>query len=50
MFLRAEQPLDFDDAYQYLAATTHGYTRVSFDSDFDKTAIGRKTPSQALTR
>lgn len=40
--------LDFDDAYRYAAAETHGLTIVSFDTDFDKTPKGRKTPSQAM--
>lgn len=36
--------LDFDDAYQYVAAEKHGLTIVSFDTDFDRTRLGRKTP------
>ena len=36
--------LDFDDAYQYTAAETMGLTIVSFDSDFDRTSRGRKSP------
>ena len=40
--------LDFDDAYQYTAASKFGLTLVSFDWDFDRTALGRKTPEQAL--
>ncbi len=39
-------PLDFDDAYQYLAAETFGLTVVSFDADFDRTERGRVTPGQ----
>ena len=38
--------LDFDDAYQYVAAEKHGLTIVSFDADFDRTPRGRKTPAQ----
>ena len=38
--------LDFDDAYQYLAAEKYNLTLVSFDSDFDRTERGRKTPAQ----
>ncbi|MFZ3209553.1 MAG: PIN domain-containing protein [Geobacteraceae bacterium] len=38
--------LDFDDAYQYVAATENELTLVSFDSDFDKTPLGRKTPAE----
>ena len=41
--------LDFDDAYQYVAAEIHDLTLVSFDSDFDRTDRGRKTPAQVLT-
>lgn len=38
--------LDFDDAYQYVAAKRYALTIVSFDSDFDRADIGRKTPGQ----
>jgi predicted nucleic acid-binding protein len=38
--------LDFDDAYQYTLAEKHNVVIVSFDSHFDATARGRKTPSQ----
>ena len=41
--------LDFDDAYQYTAAEKYELTIVSFDSDFDKTERGRKTPQEVLT-
>jgi predicted nucleic acid-binding protein len=40
--------LDFDDAYQYVAADKHDLTLVSFGADFDRTERGRKTPEQAL--
>nr|BAL57695.1 PilT domain protein [uncultured Acetothermia bacterium]BAL59379.1 PilT domain protein [Candidatus Acetothermum autotrophicum] len=40
--------LDFDDAYQYVAAQKHDLTIVSFDADFDRTERGRKTPEQIL--
>lgn len=40
--------MDFDDAYQYVAAAKHGYTLVSFDKDFDRTDRGRKTPAEAV--
>lgn len=48
--LRAAQRfnLDFDDSYQYVAATKVGLTVVSFDRDFDRTESGRKTPDQVL--
>jgi len=44
--VRQQFQLDFDDAYQYVAAVKHGYTLISFDSDFDRTEKGRKTPDQ----
>jgi len=40
--------LDFDDAYQYTAAEQYDLTLVSFDHDFDRTEMGRKTPAQVL--
>lgn len=40
--------LDFDDAYQYVAAERHELTIVSFDSDFDRTERGRRTPGQIV--
>ena len=40
--------LDFDDAYQYIAAGKHNLALVSFDSDFDRTERGRKTPQGVL--
>jgi hypothetical protein len=40
--------LDFDDAYQYVAAEKHSLTLVSFDADFDRTELGRKTPADVL--
>lgn len=42
--------LDFDDAYQYLAAEIHNFTLVSFDSDFDRTPNGRTTPADLAGR
>jgi len=38
--------LDFDDAYQYVVARKYNLILVSFDSDFDKTDIKRKTPAE----
>lgn len=38
--------LNFDDAYQYVAAEKYNLTIVSFDSDFDRTKQGRKTPAE----
>ncbi|MFA6372325.1 MAG: hypothetical protein WCW68_06850 [Methanothrix sp.] len=40
--------LDFDDAYQYVAAERNDLVLVSFDADFDKTDMGRKTPADIL--
>jgi len=40
--------LDFDDAYQYVAAERHGLVIVSFDSDLDRTKRGKKTPAEIL--
>jgi len=40
--------LDFDDAYQYVVAQKHDLTIVSFDRDFDRTELGRKTPGKIL--
>ena len=37
---------DFDDAYQYSAAEKYNLTIVSFDTDFDRTPRGRKTPAE----
>ena len=42
--------LDFDEAYQYAVATRYGLTIVSFDSDFDRTELGRKTPEDLLAK
>ena len=39
--------LDFDDAYQYVAAEKHDLVIVSFDTDFDRTERKRKTPGEA---
>jgi predicted nucleic acid-binding protein len=40
--------LDFDDAYQYVVAEQYNLTLVSFDSGFDQTLRGRKTPAEIL--
>jgi predicted nucleic acid-binding protein len=40
--------LDFDDAYQYVAAEKYDLTIVSFDRDFDHTERGKRTPAQVL--
>ena len=44
----AKHGLDFDDAYQYIAAEAHGLTLISFDTDFDRTERGRMTPEEVL--
>ncbi|MHC4621245.1 MAG: PIN domain-containing protein [Planctomycetota bacterium] len=41
--------LDFDDAYQYVAAELSDAEIVSFDGDFDRTARGRQTPLDVLS-
>jgi uncharacterized protein len=45
---RKRLPLDFDDAYQYVAAEKHDLTLVSLDADFDRTKRGRVTPAEVL--
>jgi hypothetical protein len=40
-----EYNLDFDDAYQYIAAKKFNLALISFDSDFNQTPEGKKTPS-----
>ncbi len=40
--------LDFDDAYQYAAVRQSGADLVSFDTDFDRTDLRRRTPAEAL--
>jgi predicted nucleic acid-binding protein len=40
--------LDFDDAYQYVAAEQSDSVIVSFDGDFDRTDRGRQAPADAL--
>lgn len=42
------QDLDFDDAYQHLAARQADADVVSFDDDFDATPEGRRSPEEAL--
>jgi predicted nucleic acid-binding protein len=38
--------LDFDDAYQYLAAKNHHLQLVTFDKDFNRTDINKKEPQE----
>ncbi len=40
--------LDYDDAYQYVAAEKHDLEIVSFDADFDRTPRRRRTPAEIL--
>ncbi|NBD35120.1 MAG: PIN domain-containing protein [Chloroflexi bacterium] len=40
--------LDFDDAYQYVAAEQMGAVIVSFDGDFDRTERKRREPIAIL--
>jgi predicted nucleic acid-binding protein len=47
--IRQQFRLDFDDAYQYVAAQQHNLALVSFDTDFDKTFLGRKSPEDILS-
>jgi predicted nucleic acid-binding protein len=46
--VRKKFQLDFDDAYQYVAAERYNLTLLSFDSDFDNTERGRKTPAAVM--
>ena len=41
-----DKHLSFDDAVQYYVADTFDLKLVSFDADFDRTDLTRKTPSQ----
>ncbi len=38
--------IDFDDAYQYYLSKKYNLVLVSFDKDFDKADIKRKTPKE----
>jgi hypothetical protein len=40
--------LDFDDAYQYVAAERTNVGIISFDAHFDQTDRGRQTPAHIL--
>ena len=44
-----DENFDFDDAYQYVAAEEYELQIISFDSDFDNTPKGRKTPGEILS-
>lgn len=43
-----KQSLDYDDAYQYIAAARYGLTIITLDSDFDRTDRGRTTPEEII--
>jgi len=47
---RRQFGLDFDDAYQYVAATKTDAIIVSFDDDFERTDLGKKTPAEVLAQ
>ncbi len=47
---KEEEGLDFDDSYQYIAASQFDLSLVSFDDDFDVTPEGRLTPEDALEK
>ena len=36
---------DFDDAYQYSVAEKYDFPLISFDTDFDRSKRGRKSPA-----
>lgn len=40
--------LDFDDAYQAVAALRNELILISLDSDFDRTERGRRTPGEIV--
>jgi len=40
--------LDFDDAYQYVAAEANDAQLVSFDTDFDRTDRSCRTPGEII--
>src|SRR5262245_44938597 len=40
--------LDFDDAYQYIAAQLNGLTLVTFDKDLKRKPLGGQTPAQII--
>ncbi len=46
----SEYHLDFDDAYQYVAAERNEVPLISFDTAFDRTELGRLTSQEAILR
>jgi predicted nucleic acid-binding protein len=43
-----QHKLDFDDAYQYIAAKLHGLTLITFDKDLKRRPLGGRTPAQVI--
>jgi hypothetical protein len=43
-----EYNIDFDDAYQYVAAEKYNLIIVSFDGGFDRTHLGRRCPVEVI--
>jgi predicted nucleic acid-binding protein len=44
----SDENLDFDDAYQYIAAEEESADLVSYDQDFDRTSRRRRSPGEIL--
>jgi predicted nucleic acid-binding protein len=42
--------LTFDDAYEYFIAESQNFILISFDTDFDQTPRGKKTPAEVLAQ
>ena len=41
---------EINQAIQYVTAEKYGLTLVSFDTDFDRTERGRKTPAEIIEK
>jgi len=41
---------EINQAIQYVTAEKYGLTLVSFDTDFDRTERGRKTPAEIIDK
>ncbi|ACO04021.1 MAG TPA: type II toxin-antitoxin system VapC family toxin [Persephonella sp.] len=48
LIVMKEYNMDFDDAYRYFIAKNYNLVLVSFDKDFDKTDMLRKTPVELM--
>lgn len=46
----SQHKLDFDDAFNFVAAEKHDLTIVSSDADYDQTPRGRLSPVEAADR